>query len=346
MGKFARHIFICTNQREPGDPRGSCGERGGLEVAEAFKKKLHDAGQKRIVRPNKAGCLDQCAKGVCVVVYPEQVWYGHVTPADVDDIVQQHILGGKPVERLVIPNSRGSKKNRGEAMAQLDEEAKSLLRRIVERQAYRQLMVEQIRGHGLKFVPEVETQILLAQDIVHSLRIMMQIELLHAELGGADLVQSVRDKMERIPYPGSRLELAICLSLCDRAERVAAESYIDSSSEDFAAVALSILSMDRTSTRQGEELFQRFATETGNRPAAQQMFQRWLAMTIAALGRPGTPGDRRAVELRLRRQSCEESVRQYLRELRPFMDACHLVLPSEAQLGLLLPKGIAAQAGA
>jgi 1,2-phenylacetyl-CoA epoxidase catalytic subunit len=231
-------------------------------------------------------------------------------------------------------------------MAQLDEEAKSLLRRIVERQAYRQLMVEQIRGHGLKFVPEVETQILLAQDIVHSLRIMMQIELLHAELGGADLVQSVRDKMERIPYPGSRLELAICLSLCDRAERVAAESYIDSSSEDFAAVALSILSMDRTSTRQGEELFQRFATETGNRPAAQQMFQRWLAMTIAALGRPGTPGDRRAVELRLRRQSCEESVRQYLRELRPFMDACHLVLPSEAQLGLLLPKGIAAQAGA
>jgi (2Fe-2S) ferredoxin len=39
-----------------------------------------------------------------VVVYPEQVWYGHVTPADVDDIVQQHILGGKPVERLVIPD--------------------------------------------------------------------------------------------------------------------------------------------------------------------------------------------------------------------------------------------------
>jgi (2Fe-2S) ferredoxin len=104
MGKFAKHIFICTNQREPLDSRGSCGERGGLEVAEAFKKKLHDAGQKRIVRPNKAGCLDQCAKGVCLVVYPEQVWYGKVTLADVDEIVQQHILGGKPVERLLIPD--------------------------------------------------------------------------------------------------------------------------------------------------------------------------------------------------------------------------------------------------
>jgi (2Fe-2S) ferredoxin len=60
---------------------------------------------KRIVRPNKAGCLDQCAQGVTVVVYPEQVWYGHVTPADVPEIIQQHILGGKPVARLLIPDA-------------------------------------------------------------------------------------------------------------------------------------------------------------------------------------------------------------------------------------------------
>lgn len=230
-------------------------------------------------------------------------------------------------------------------MALMSEEAKALLRKIVERQAYRQLMVEQIRGHGLKFVPEVQSQILLAEDIVHSLQIMMQVELLYAELGGTDLVQSVRGKMERIPYPASRLELAICLSLCDRAERVAAESYVDSASSDFAAIALSILSMDRTSTRQGEELFQRFAVEPGSHAAAQPLFQRWLSLTIAALGRPGTPGDRRAVELGLRKQSCEESVRQYLRELRPFMEACRLTLPSEAQLGLVLPRDLAGQAG-
>lgn len=231
-------------------------------------------------------------------------------------------------------------------MNTLNEESKALLRRIVERQAYRQLMVEKIRGHGLKYIHEVETQILLAQDIVHSLQVMLQIELLYANMGGNDLVLSVRDKMERIPYPNSRLELAICLSLCDRAERVAAESYVDCACEDFAAIALSILAMDRTSTRQGEEWFQRFANEPGNRAAAQQMFQRWLSITLAALGRPRTTGDRRAVELGLRKQSCEESVRVFLRELRPFMSACHLVLPSAASLGLDLPADIAAQAGA
>jgi (2Fe-2S) ferredoxin len=102
MAKFQRHVFICTNEREPGNPKGCCAARGGAEVAEAFKKKLYERGFKRIVRPNKAGCLDQCAHGVTVVVYPEQVWYGRVTPADVDEIIEQHIVGGKPVERLLI----------------------------------------------------------------------------------------------------------------------------------------------------------------------------------------------------------------------------------------------------
>ncbi|MBK7875153.1 MAG: (2Fe-2S) ferredoxin domain-containing protein [Planctomycetes bacterium] len=106
MSKFQRHVFICTNERKPGDPKGCCAARGAAEVAEAFKEKLYARGFKRIVRPNKAGCLDQCAFGVAVVVYPEQVWYGHVTTADVDEIIEQHIVGGKPVERLVIPSEK------------------------------------------------------------------------------------------------------------------------------------------------------------------------------------------------------------------------------------------------
>jgi hypothetical protein len=230
-------------------------------------------------------------------------------------------------------------------LPELDEESKSLLRRIVERQAYRQMMLEKIRGHGLKFVPEIDAQILLAQDIVHSLQLMQQIELCYSQLGGSDLVMAVRDKMERIPYPASRLELAICLALCDRAERVAAESYVDSRSEDFAAIALSILAMDRTSTRAAEELFKGFCSEPGNRHAAQQMFQRWLGITVQAMGRPGTRGDERAFTLGLRKQRCGDSLRQLVEELRPLMTSCHLVLPSAAAMGVELPSALAGLAG-
>jgi (2Fe-2S) ferredoxin len=102
MAKFARHLFICINERDCEDKRGCCRSRGGVEVAAAFKSKLYERGLKRIVRANKAGCLDQCARGVVCVVYPEGTWYGGVTVDDVDEIIEQHILGGEPVERLVL----------------------------------------------------------------------------------------------------------------------------------------------------------------------------------------------------------------------------------------------------
>jgi (2Fe-2S) ferredoxin len=103
MAKFQRHIFICTNQRDSGDERGCCKARGADAVAEAFKKKLYERGFKRVVRPNKAGCLDQCAHGVTVVVYPDAIWYGGVKPEDIDEIIESHIVGGVPVARLEIP---------------------------------------------------------------------------------------------------------------------------------------------------------------------------------------------------------------------------------------------------
>src|ERR1700730_5326551 len=105
MPKFERHIFICTNQRPDGSPRGCCDPSGGAELHRQFKTILSERGIANTrVRANKAGCLDQCEIGPTVVVYPEAVWYGHVTPADVDEIIDSHIVGGKPVERLVIPD--------------------------------------------------------------------------------------------------------------------------------------------------------------------------------------------------------------------------------------------------
>lgn len=102
MAEFARHVFICVNERPGDDERGCCKARGADGVAEAFKRKLYERGLKRIVRPNRAMCLDQCAHGVTLVVYPEAVWYGHVQESDVDEIIEQHIIGGRPVERLVL----------------------------------------------------------------------------------------------------------------------------------------------------------------------------------------------------------------------------------------------------
>ena len=105
MPKFSKHIFICGNQRALDHPRGSCDPCGSGELHRAFKARLAATSVRANVRANKAGCLDQCEHGPTVVVYPEAVWYGHVSLADVDEIVESHILGGEPVRRLQIADA-------------------------------------------------------------------------------------------------------------------------------------------------------------------------------------------------------------------------------------------------
>ena len=104
MAKFQRHIFVCCNQRPADNPRGCCDPAGAAELQFAFKQELEAHGMKHRIRANKSGCLDQCEHGPTVVVYPEGVWYGRVKKEDVHEIVESHILGGQPVERLILPD--------------------------------------------------------------------------------------------------------------------------------------------------------------------------------------------------------------------------------------------------
>ena len=105
MPKFSRHIFICCNQRHEGHPRGSCNPRGSGDLQRAFKASTSQSPARAAVRANKSGCLDQCEHGPTVVVYPDAVWYGNVTAADVEEIVQSHIVGGQPVARLQLADA-------------------------------------------------------------------------------------------------------------------------------------------------------------------------------------------------------------------------------------------------
>lgn len=104
MAPFEKHIFICCNQREPGHPRGCCDPEATDWLQKIFKKALAERGLNRRVRANRSGCLDQCEHGPTVVVYPDTVWYGGVSAADVDEIIDRHIVGGEPVARLRLPD--------------------------------------------------------------------------------------------------------------------------------------------------------------------------------------------------------------------------------------------------
>lgn len=101
--RFEHHIFVCENIRGEDDPKGCCAAKGSPAIRAAMKSEIKKRGLRGLARANQSGCLDACEFGPSVVVYPEGVWYGGVTVEDVPEIIESHIIGGKPVERLLIP---------------------------------------------------------------------------------------------------------------------------------------------------------------------------------------------------------------------------------------------------
>lgn len=96
------HVFCCINERPPDHERGSCSRRGAVKLRDYMKAKAKALGLED-VRINASGCLDRCELGPTVVIYPEGVWYRCDSRADVDEILERHVVGGERVERLMLP---------------------------------------------------------------------------------------------------------------------------------------------------------------------------------------------------------------------------------------------------
>jgi (2Fe-2S) ferredoxin len=101
MAQPERYVFVCLNQRPAGHPKGSCLDRGAADVFNALRE---EQGRRLLtnVKVVATGCMEGCLVGPALLVVPDNVWYGGVTEADVPSLVEQHLIGGEPVELLRI----------------------------------------------------------------------------------------------------------------------------------------------------------------------------------------------------------------------------------------------------
>jgi (2Fe-2S) ferredoxin len=104
MARFERYLLVCTNRRPDSAPKGSCAARGSEAVYERLKTLLRERGLASVrARACTSGCLAECQRGPTILVEPDHVLYGGVTPEDVPEIVEA-LARGERVERLLLPD--------------------------------------------------------------------------------------------------------------------------------------------------------------------------------------------------------------------------------------------------
>ncbi len=219
--------------------------------------------------------------------------------------------------------------------AEMSPQYHDTLAQMIRSQAYRELAASHAFSYSLRFVPTLEFKRKVmghAQEELEHYEACVQ---LYKEIDAGDLeaISSKHlDENKPIPFPESFLELGVMQLCYDTASAFHLREYENCSFDSYCRVVGKILEEEEGHEDFGAEVLIDCGRDVGNREGAQSLFEKWLAVSLKSFGRPGTAGNKFAIEAGLKTRDSAAIAQDYVDELKSTMRSCGLVFPTRAQL--------------
>jgi 1,2-phenylacetyl-CoA epoxidase catalytic subunit len=219
--------------------------------------------------------------------------------------------------------------------AEMDQRYYDLLVQLIRSQGYRELAAATVFAEALHLVPTVRFKRKVVQHIQEEMEHFEVCCALYDDLGAGDLDAYCTQKLRvesPIPPIGSFMELGVAQFLYDRASAFQLREYENSSFDPYCRIVGKILEEEEGHDSFGAEIMIEHCREPARRSEVQRFFNKWLAVSLRSFGRPGTPGNRYAIEVGLKTRDSAAVAQDYVDSLKSVMRVCGLTFPDRVCL--------------
>ncbi|MBI3932944.1 MAG: phenylacetate-CoA oxygenase subunit PaaI [Acidobacteria bacterium] len=220
-------------------------------------------------------------------------------------------------------------------------EYRQLVVQLMESQAYRELAAAHMFGYGLRFVPDKWLKFMvwhIREEAEHYEAVAKMYE----EFTGDEVEPVVRKRLAGKPVPmaESWMELAMAQFLYDRGGFWQLKEYDECSFVPYRTVIQKIVKEEAGHQSLGERIVVDYCRSGQYDDLKQGLFEKWLRIGLLSFGRPGTAGNRYAIEQGLKKRDSGECMKDFVADIRPAVREAGLRFPDPAKLDMELPPDV------
>jgi 1,2-phenylacetyl-CoA epoxidase catalytic subunit len=225
--------------------------------------------------------------------------------------------------------------------AQMTPEYRALVVQLMQSQAYRELAAAHMFGYGLQFVPEKWMKFMVWH-IQEEMEHYQDVSKMYREFTREEVEPVVRARLKGkpVPFAESWFELAMAQFLYDRGGFWQLKEYEQCSFVPYRGVIQKIVKEEAGHQSLGEKIVVELCQSGRYDDVKQPLFEKWLRLGMLSFGRPGTPGNRYAIEQGLKKRDSAECMKDFVDDIRPAVKASGLRFPDPAALSMELPDDI------